>query len=219
VADILLQQCLADQLQRAGLSVSPESLPPLLFYLEELARWNQRHNLTAIRDPLTAIENHLVDSLTLLPHLPQGCRLLDFGSGAGLPGLPLRIVRPDLRLTSLDAVGKKLAFQRHFARLLKLREIDFVHARLEDFAADPHHQGQFERVVFRAVGEIEKFAPLARPLLKPAAELLAMKGPEGEEDFQRFSQSPLKGWSCRACLPSTLPNSGARRTLLIFVKD
>lgn len=191
----------------------------LLRYLDELSRWNRRHNLTAIRDRKTAIETHLVDSLTLLPYLPADCRLLDFGSGAGLPGLPLRIARPDLQLTSLDAVGKKLAFQRHLARLLELSNIRFVHDRLETFAAEADHRSFFERVIFRAVGEIEHFAPLVAPVLKPGGELIAMKGPEGMRDWTQLRLAPLPGFDNKACLRLSLPASSAERTLIFLKKQ
>jgi len=205
-------------MRRAGLQVDTKLLPDLLTYLSELQRWNRTHNLTAIRDLETALETHLVDSLTLLPHLPQGCRLLDFGSGGGLPGLPLRIVRAAIELTSLDAVSKKLSFQRHLARTLSLDRITFKHQRLEDFSATPGNAAAFDRVVFRAVGEIERFAPLVLPLLVPRGVLIAMKGPEGAGDWEPFLASPPLGYRCLNRVSLQLPRSGARRNLLFFEK-
>ncbi|ORJ58258.1 16S rRNA (guanine(527)-N(7))-methyltransferase RsmG [Geothermobacter hydrogeniphilus] len=219
MAELSLQRRLADLLRKAELPVAEDRQVDLLRYLEELARWNRSHNLTAVSEPVAALETHLVDSLTLLPLLPESCTLLDFGSGAGLPGLPLRIVRDDLRLTSLDAVGKKLAFQRHLARVLRLRDIDFVHARLEDFSAAGENHGRYQRIVFRAVGEIDRFAPLVLPLLEPGGLWIAMKGPDGQQDWKNFCGQPLAGFRNHACLSLKLPSCGAERNLLCFEKE
>ena len=111
---------LTDKLEKLllGLDIGLEDavLQAEVCFLNELIRWNKTYNLTSITDPDVAIEKHLVDSLTLLPYLGAAETVLDIGSGGGFPGIPLQIARPDLRITSVDAVAKKIAFQRHAAR-------------------------------------------------------------------------------------------------------
>ena len=101
------------QLATLDIRVDTGDIEKLLALLEQLLHWNRTYNLTAITDPLEAIEKHLVDSLTLLPHLGQAETLIDIGSGAGFPALPLKIVRPDLKVISVDSVAKKINFQKH----------------------------------------------------------------------------------------------------------
>jgi 16S rRNA (guanine527-N7)-methyltransferase len=200
------------------LAVDPLVVAPLLSFLDELEHWNRSHNLTAVSDPNRGLEIHLVDSLTLLPYLPVAARMLDFGSGAGLPGLPLKIARADLALCSVDAVAKKLAFQRHVVRKFGLSGVEVIHRRLEDLAQDGAWLGCFSRVVFRAVGDLFRFAPLAQPLLAEGGWLIAMKGPEGDADWGRLQQSPIPGFKSLQLASFSLPESGAKRTLIVLQK-
>lgn len=213
------EEQLVSSLKALGLVVADGTIPLLLRFLDELQHWNRTHNLTAVSDPERAIDTHLIDSLTLLPYLPAGARLLDFGSGAGLPGLPLKIVRSDLNLCSIDAVAKKLAFQRHVVRTLDLTGVEVFHRRLEDLAADSSRVGCFSRVVFRAVGDLFRFAPLAQPLLEDGGWLIAMKGPEGDADWSRLQKNPLPGFVNLKNETFCLPESGARRTLIVLKNE
>ncbi len=207
---------LARGVKRLGLAVTPERLPGLLDFLDRLEHWNARHNLTAIRDRGQALEKHLIDSLSLLPLLPPATRLLDFGSGAGLPGLPLAIVRPDIRLCSLEAVGKKAVFQRQVVRQLALPRVEVVQRRLETFAAEPARQKSFDRIVFRAVGRVDRFAPLVGPLLAAGGLLVAMKGAEGEDEWRDLPESGLRPLEKKVL---ELPFSRATRQLLVWEKE
>ncbi|TYO97661.1 16S rRNA m(7)G-527 methyltransferase [Geothermobacter ehrlichii] len=207
---------LAQGLEKLGLDVEPESLPRLIAFLDLLQRWNDRHNLTAIRDRRQALEKHLLDSLTPLPLLPAGVRLLDFGSGAGLPGLPLKIVRPDIELCSVESVGKKAVFQRQVVRQLRLRRVEVVQQRLERFAEAAERQGSFDGVIFRAVGRVADFAPLVLPLLADGGYLIAMKGAEGETEW---ADLPVAGLVREKKVGLVLPFSAASRWLLVWKKQ
>mgnify|MGYP001254166026 CR=1 FL=1 len=187
----------------------------LLDYLSELQRWAQRINLTAIRDQDAGIEKHLLDSLTLLPLLRGDERLLDIGSGAGLPGIPLKIALPDLDLVSVDAAEKKVLFQRHVLRKLGL-EARVVHARIETLAEVDTYAASFDLVTARAFSSLELLTALAGPMLKPGGRVLAMKGPDGEEEWQR-SRLVEQGWQCLSVKRLVLPFSGSQRTILELV--
>jgi 16S rRNA (guanine527-N7)-methyltransferase len=186
-------------------------------FLDELQRWNRRINLTAITDRREAIEKHLLDSLTVLPLLQGTEQLLDLGSGAGLPGIPLKIACPQLKLWSVDAVQKKVAFQRQVGRLLGLRDFYPTHTRVEALAHDDLWLRRFDVVVARAVASLPTLVGWAMPLLRSAGHLVAMKGPEGGQELAAAQDDLLAlGVRCVEERRLRLPGSGAERLLLIF---
>lgn len=149
----------------------------LLRYIELLDRWNRTYNLTAVRNPLDMVPRHILDSLSVLPWVGDG-RILDAGTGAGLPGIPLAVMRPDLGLTLLDSAGKKIRFIRHVTRELELTNVEPVQSRLESFT-EPRG---FDAIISRAFSSLAGFAVAARHLCGRKTSLLAMKGrcPEDE---------------------------------------
>jgi 16S rRNA (guanine527-N7)-methyltransferase len=154
-----------------GRPLSDSEKKRLLDYLALLERWNKAYNLTAVRDPLEMVPRHVLDSLSILPWVPPG-RLLDAGTGAGLPGVPLAILKPDLDVTLLDSAGKKVRFLRQVKRELRLDNIEPLQARLEAHRAE----APYSAIVSRAFSSLADFALSARHLLTPEVVLLAMKG-------------------------------------------
>lgn len=186
-------------------------------FLQELLRWNRTHNLTAITDPLEAVERHLVDSLTLLPYLGNSGSLLDIGSGGGFPGIPLRIAHPGLQVVSVDAVAKKIAFQRHAVRRLHLSGFTPWHGRIERLPEQTFVRDGFDWVVARAFASLQDLLSLALPCLKPEGKIIAMKGPEGEKERAELDDwLETKGLVCTHQVTLSLPESGAVRHLLFF---
>ncbi len=205
------------QLHALGLVLSAEVQSDLLRLRDELLLWNRKVNLTSIRDPLQAIEKHLVDSLTLYPLLRGNEHLLDLGSGGGFPGLPLKIVFPELRLLSVDAVQKKILFQRHIGRLFGFKTFTAWHGRAEDLPQGPGNKEGFDVVVSRAFASIEKFVALALPCLSPGGRIIAMKGPEGPTELQASAGDLDKlGVVCIEQRLLHLPATKAQRTLLVL---
>lgn len=171
----LEQEIHSGLLELTGSEPEPEKLVALGSYLDLLQRWNRTYNLTAVRDPLQMVTRHVLDSLSILPFIAPA-RLLDAGTGAGLPGIPLAIFCPGLELTLLDSAGKKIRFLNHVCRELGLVNVSPVQARLESFRAEQ----QFDEIISRAFSSLSAFAAAARHL--GPARLLAMKGryPAGE---------------------------------------
>ena len=187
----------------------------LLRFLDELLRWNQSINLTAITNRDEALIKHLVDSLTLLPHLRGDETFLDMGSGGGLPGLPLKIVMPGLNLTSVDAVAKKISFQKHIIRSFALTGAVARHGRLEELGRESSLAGHFELVVARAFASLPDCVRLARPFLQPGGRLIAMKGPEGEKEVRAAeNEFSLAGFSLQKIDHFDLPGNNGERTLI-----
>jgi len=197
-----------------GIVVGPEQQAALLDYLDELLRWNRSINLTAIRERAEGVEKHLLDALTLVPLLHGKERLLDIGSGGGLPGIPLKIALPGLQLVSVEAVEKKALFQRHVLRRLGIEAV-VEHARIESLAQREGYRGAFDLVTARAFASVAQVLESAAPLLRDGGRVIAMKGPEGEGEWLA-SRDAAATWRCVRLEKVTLPFGGGQRQLLVF---
>lgn len=172
-----------------GLAIDMPTQRRLLDYLALIHKWNKVHNLTAIRDPEEMVTLHLLDSLSILPYLPHpqasgvsSEHLLDVGSGAGLPGIVIALTRPDLRVTTLDSVGKKASFMRQAKAELKIDNLQVVGGRVEDFSPEQ----PFDVIVSRAFSEMDLFVRLTRHLLKAGGHWLAMKGVYPQDELAKL---------------------------------
>ncbi|SDO66620.1 16S rRNA m(7)G-527 methyltransferase [Rhodoferax sp. OV413] len=170
-------QTLTQAAEQLGLALSAEQLQTLLRYLDLILKWNKVYNLTAVRDPDEALTHHLIDSLAAVPPLQKhlatlapGARLLDVGSGGGLPGVVFAICCPDLHVSCVDTVGKKAAFVQQVALELKLRNLRGVHARVENL------KEKFEVVSSRAFASLLDFTTWSVSSLAEQGVWLAMKG-------------------------------------------
>jgi 16S rRNA (guanine527-N7)-methyltransferase len=188
-----------------GVVLSGAQAEHLLVLLDELDDWNQRMNLTAIRDRDQQIAKHLLDSLSIHAFL-RGKRIADIGTGAGFPGLPLALVNPDREFTLLDSTAKKLRFVDHAAATMGLTNVTTAHARAEVFKP----KERFDCVLARAVGPIETFVHWCGPLVIGGGRLLAMKGrfPEAE-----IAAIPT-GWKVAAVHRLSVPTLDEERHLV-----
>jgi 16S rRNA (guanine527-N7)-methyltransferase len=171
--------------QALGLALNDAQFDTLLAYQALIFKWNKVYNLTAVRDPAEMLTHHLLDSLTVLPPLMRQFevatalpRLLDVGSGAGLPGVVIAALQPEWSVTCVDTVGKKASFIRQAAVELGLRRLAAEHARVESLKTEP-----FDLITSRAFASLADFVQLTRPLLKPGGVWMAMKGKHPEDEI------------------------------------
>ncbi|OGI48675.1 MAG: hypothetical protein A2151_07250 [Candidatus Muproteobacteria bacterium RBG_16_65_34] len=166
-----LEKRLHEGLQAMGLELPAPARTQLIALLRLLEKWNRSYNLTAVRDPEQMVPRHLLDSLAVLPYL-KGPSILDIGTGAGLPGLPLALARPDLGFTLLDSNLKKIRFVRQAVRELDIKNVEIAHARVEKF----HPERKFDTLIARAFASIAALLEAAGRLCAPDGRFLAMKG-------------------------------------------
>ncbi len=200
--------------QQLGLNLGGEAVERLLVYLAELMKWSRRINLIARDTPeAQVIENHFLDSLTLLPLLQgrEEVHLLDVGTGAGFPGLALACVLPEARFTLVEPRQKRVSFLRHVIRILGLTNTSVVADRIEPHVAA--WQGRFSHITSRAVAEPSLFLPLVRPLATPATRVILMLA--RDEALAGIEQIPSGPWRIDEIKKSTLPFSGAPRLLAV----
>lgn len=196
-----------------GIAIGDTEVALFLKYLSELKEWNQKINLTAITDERDIVTRHFLDSLTPASFLVHQKTLLDIGSGAGFPGIPLKIVLPHLEVTLMDSVNKKVVFMKHIIRTLGLEQIEAVHATCR---GDRLVAFTFDVVISRAFAEMGKFLELAAPYTKKGGLLLAMKGPKGIEEVKALKQ--LKDAEYVEAREVKLPFTDMATTILVFRK-
>lgn len=167
-----------------GISVTPEQETQFDLYARELAAWNAHTNLTAITDPVGVRVRHFLDSLTLAKHMPvrPGLKLIDVGTGAGFPGLPLKMIYPEIHLTLLEATGKKINFLKHVVEQLGLDGVKFVNARAEEAGQNPEHREKFDVVAARAVARLPILLEYLLPLTATGGIAIAMKGSTAQSE-------------------------------------
>jgi 16S rRNA (guanine527-N7)-methyltransferase len=155
----------------------------LTLYQKRLLEVNKHMNLTAITTDEEIAVKHFIDSLTLSPWLFPNTCVIDVGTGAGFPGLVLKIVRPDIRLTLLDSLRKRVFFLMEVSSLLGFADVHCIHARAEETARQPEYKNRYDTVTVRAVARLDKLAGYTLPLLKKGGLLLAMKGPDADAEI------------------------------------
>src|SRR5262245_23014166 len=189
-----------------GVGLSDVQIAGLEHYLALLEKWNRVYNLTAIREPERMVTHHLLDSLAILPHV-RGPRVLDVGSGAGLPGIPLAIASAELAVTLLDSSHKKAAFLQQAVAELRLANVTIATARVESWQTG----GRYDTIVSRAFADLGEFVTAAARLLAPGGTIAAMKGVHRRDEIERLPA----GFRVRDILKLDVPLLGAERHLVL----
>lgn len=212
---------LTDAAAKVGVDLPPEAAEKFDLYARRLTEWNERVNLTAITEPDEIVIKHFADSLSLLPFLPTGAfSLIDVGTGAGFPSVPLAILRGDMALTLLDSLQKRLTFLDALCGELELSPA-LVHARAEDAGHTPELREQFDIATARAVAAMPTLAEYCLPLVRPGGQWVALKGPAADTELAAAETAIDKLGGRVSCTRTlTLPGAGAvpaETRTLIFV--
>lgn len=216
MGDRRLISMLEEGAKTLGAPMSPHACAQFMGYLRELKVWNARMNLTAIEADEDIVTRHFLDSLTPFALLKGVARLLDAGAGAGFPGIPIKIVRPDMAVTLLDSVSKKVIFMRHIARAIGIGpDIEAVAARLEDKAVVTRYAATFDAVISRAFTSLPAFLEMSLPYLAPGGIIIAMKGPKAIEEVAGL-QRHIAGLEFEGIREVEVPFANRRTALVVF---
>lgn len=211
----VIRALLKSGLHELGLEISEEKAQQFELFVDELKKWNRKVNLTTITSNEDIVVKHLIDSVVVANHIKEEESVLDIGSGAGFPAIPLKIMKPEVPLVSVDAVNKKILFQRHVSRLLGLKTFEAVHARVEKIS-DAYPQG-FAVITSRAFSQLDQFVTLGVPLLAEGGRMLAMKGPAAIDELTKVEGTLLRlGFKISLISPYFLPMNKGERNLIVI---
>ena len=213
------KKLLVDGSKAFGIHLDEKALEAFDLYLKELLKWNQKINLTAIRTEKGIVLKHFLDSLSVCPHLPKMAAALDIGSGAGFPGIPLKIVQPSLEITLIDSVRKKVDFQRHIIRMLGLKRIEAIHGRAQEKKILFTMRERFDVVISRAFADLQTLLLMSFPFLKKNGVVFAMKGRLEGEEIPLLPEVEKSRYRLQETVHLSLPFSDFKRTILLFEKQ
>lgn len=212
---------LLESAQALGIALSEAQTDQFMQYLSLLLEWNEKMNLTAITDPMEVVQKHFIDCISVLPHLDLqgGETIIDVGTGAGFPGVPLKIASPALQVTLLDALQKRLTFLDTLTQSLQLSDVTLVHSRAEDGGQNPDLREQFDLCVSRAVANLAVLLEYCLPFVKVGGRLAALKGPDAAQEIEQ-AQNALQtlGGKVTAVIPVTIPHTDLQHRLVLVEK-
>lgn len=208
-----------EELKKNNIEINETQLKLFKEYYHLLIEYNKKMNLTSITDKEEVYLKHFYDSLTLLLYNPleKNSNLCDVGAGAGFPSIPIKIVRPDLRITIVDSLGKRIKFLNELIKKLKLSNVEAIHSRAEDYAN--LHKEEFDYVTARAVARLNILSELCIPLVKVNGKFIALKGQSGEIELNE-AMNAIKRLGCKIENHKnfTLPYEAGDRTIIICKK-
>lgn len=202
-----------------GKDISEQNTSQFEIYMNLLKEWNQKINLTAIEEDREIIIKHFIDSLSILPYIPaQKMRLIDVGTGAGFPGIPLKIANPDIDVTLLDSLEKRIKFLNEIITATNISGIKAVHGRAEDMGVNPVYREKFDIAVARAVASLPVLVEYCLPFVKINGLFIAMKGNNTEEFENSTKALDILGGKIEKIAKMVLPDTNIERNVVIIRK-
>ena len=196
-----------------------EQIEKFYKYMNLLIEWNEKINLTAIIKPEEIILKHFIDSLTILKYLKRNEKIVDMGTGAGFPGIPLSIVCNENKITLVDSLNKRLVFLKEVIKQLDLKNVETIHARAEDFGQNKTYREQFDIATSRAVANLATLSEYLLPLVKIGGKCICMKASDIEQEVQDAKKAiDVLGGTIHQIEKFTLPQSDMGRTIIMINK-
>ena len=201
------------------MNIDDVSAKKFVIYMELLREWNERMNLTAITDEEGILVKHFFDSCSISEFVDNNSKIIDIGTGAGFPGLPLKIVNDTLNLTLVDSLNKRINFLNEVKNKLGLKNVETVHGRAEDVGIDNKYREKYDFAVSRAVAELRILVEYLLPLVKVGGKVIAMKGPNIDEEVENSKKAvKLLGGEIERIESFRLGNTDNERTIIIIKK-
>lgn len=205
--------------KKIGILLNEEQVEQFYIYMELILEWNEKINLTAITKPEEIILKHFIDSLTIAKDIEKNAKIVDVGTGAGFPGVPLKIIRKDIEITLLDSLNKRILFLQEVIQQLKLTKIEAIHSRVEDFGRDKRYRDTFDYSVSRAVANLATLTEYLIPLVRLKGYCICMKGVNVEEEIQQSKNAiTILGGKIEKIDKFQLPDSDMNRNIIKIQK-
>lgn len=203
-----------------GVRFFVEQLEQFFEYMKLLIEWNEKMNLTAITDPDEIILKHFIDSITILKEIKDNSKLVDVGTGAGFPGIPLSIMNPTLKITLVDSLNKRLIFLQEVVNELKLKNIEIIHARAEELGQNKEYREKFDVATSRAVANLSTLSEYLIPLVKINGKVISMKAGEAEKEINEARNAiKVLGGTIEKKEEFNLPQTDIGRTIIVIKKE
>lgn len=206
--------------KKLTIKLSVEQLEKFYSYMSLLLEWNEKMNLTAITEPNEIILKHFVDSLTILNEINNNSKVVDVGTGAGFPGIPLSIANESLKITLVDSLNKRLIFLQEVIDKLELKNVEIIHSRAEDFGQNKKYRENFDIATSRAVANLSTLSEYLIPLVKINGKCICMKASDVEEEINQAKNAiNVLGGTIEKIEEFKLPESDIGRTIIIINKQ
>ena len=203
-----------------NINFSVEQLEQFFVYMKLLIEWNEKMNLTAIIDPEEIILKHFIDSITILKEIKNDSKIVDVGTGAGFPGIPISIMNPTLKITLVDSLNKRLIFLQEVINQLNLKNVEIVHARAEEFGQNKKYRESFDISTSRAVANLSTLSEYLIPLVKIGGKTISMKASGAQEEISDAQKAiEVLGGTIEKVEEFNLPQSDIGRTIITIKKD
>ncbi len=213
-----LLEDLKEKSKKIGINLKQIDLEKFYDYMNLLLEWNEKINLTAITEPKEIILKHFIDSLSIEKYIKDGNKLIDVGTGAGFPGIPLNIARNDIKITLLDSLNKRVVFLEDVINKLELKNINAIHSRVEEYAKNKNYRESYDIATSRAVAPLNVLLEYLLPLVKINGICICMKGPNKEEIDLANNALKTLGGKIEQIDEILLPDSDIKRNIIIVRK-
>ena len=211
---------LSDYGEKIGLKFSKKQEEQFFKYMNLLIEWNEKINLTAIVEPKEIILKHFIDSLTINKYIEKASSIVDVGTGAGFPGIPLLIYRDDIKVTLVDSLNKRLIFLQEVINQLDLKNVKVIHSRVEDFGKNKNYREKFDIATSRAVANLATLSEYLVPLVKISGKIISMKASNAKEEINDAQKAiEVLGGKIEKIEEFDLPESDIGRTIIIIDKN